>query len=188
MFWNTSRILTLILLSAAFAGCSKKTEVQAEKPEPVPTVTTNSSTNTTRIDFPESSNTCDSLFRFIQMTEKAYVMDQRTNIEATLQGHIQRFAKEELIAKYGVDTGGVEQKPIKMGDCSVYIALAEKVKGNQKIMSLYDESESEFDPINYIFDHVLYYYLKAFDLVSGYEGRYTSGLSHLGRKWPKRGS
>ncbi|MEZ4846082.1 MAG: S41 family peptidase [Bdellovibrionota bacterium] len=105
-------------------------------------------------------------------------MDQQTDIERTLQNLTKLFVEQELNKKFNLNMDGIEKKPIKHGDCSVFLELADKIKGNVAIMNLYDETEETFDPIAYIFDHILYYYFDSFDLVSSYEGHYTEEYNH----------
>jgi C-terminal peptidase prc len=168
------RILTLFLLIGLITSCSKRAGGESTNPPPGPPVVSRTiGPQKTVLDFSDASTTCEKFFSFLEIADKAYLINKSIDIPASLQKFTKEFVTNELQKNYEVETDGAENKPIKKNDCSVFFELAKKIKGNNKIMSVYNETEESFDPLNYIFDHVLYYFFDAFDLVSSYEGRYT---------------
>lgn len=168
-------IFSFLILIGIISGCSKKPGGESEKiiPDPIHFSHTNRP-DTTTIQFPEGASTCLKFFSLLEAGERKYIVERNADIQKTLQNIVRNFAKNKLQKDYGVDTGGIEEHEIDKNDCSVFTGLASKIKDNQKIMDVYRESSDEFNPLEYIFDQILYFYFDTFDLVSSYEGRYTS--------------
>jgi C-terminal peptidase prc len=169
------RILALFILAAGFHACTKKPIIEGEKTVDGSIKTTQSNKpDTTILEFPLGATTCLKFFSLLEAGENMYIIDREVDVIKTLQNLVRNFAKNKLAAEYGVNTGGVEDQPINKNDCSVLAKLASKVEGNSKIMEKFNETRDEFNSLQYIFDQILYYYFDSFDLVSGYDGHYTS--------------
>lgn len=184
----------ILILGLLASGCSKSGKKDADNTNGDSAPITNQTKGVKGNQVENAANldpySCQRFYQFLSDLNTLHLQEKSLNPVVRLQIVVTAFVNG--LKKDGIKIDDYKEENIKENDCTEIEKVAGKLSGNKDLMKAFGETESQFDPLAYVYEHILYIFTNSLDRFStfygerymhssGFEGAVNTGFRFLSR-------